>query len=193
MEILRWPLGHLLKWAPKFQPITDGLSSRKLLCTFVLLQAERESPIAISSKSQVLLLRENSGCSGLTYVWTKQSLPQASVHLGDSASFPVFPRTHSPLSQFSSSLKDLSFKEDTPLLWNSPQKKRWVPFLFNYISNFLENILPWESIIANTHDLGLYSVACEYALGITLEWWPCKCVHPCMYTILTGCLIDPEA
>ncbi|XP_032751893.1 P protein isoform X1 [Rattus rattus] len=53
-------------------------------------------------------------------------------------------RTHSPLSQFSSSLKDLSFKEDTPLLWNSPQKKR-SQFMPVHHPEFIATEDSWES------------------------------------------------
>lgn len=140
------------------------------------------------------LLRENCGPQ-ISFV-SELSTPfqQGSFCLGDSGSFPVFPRTHSPLTQFSSSSKDLCFKEDTPLLWNSSQKKRWVLCPFYEMINFLENIcgpeyclshgwwriLPeirtftWlvgslpdslESIMADTCGLWSRAVVCEFSRG----------------------------
>ncbi|XP_076791298.1 P protein isoform X3 [Arvicanthis niloticus] len=60
------------------------------------------------------------------------------------ASFHMKGRTHSPLSEFSSSLKDLSFKEDTPLLWNSPQKKR-SQFMPIHHPEFIATEDSWEN------------------------------------------------
>ncbi|KAH0501326.1 P protein [Microtus ochrogaster] len=53
-------------------------------------------------------------------------------------------RTHSPLAQFSSSSKDLCFKEDTPLLWNSSQDKR-SQFMSAHRPEFIATEDSWEN------------------------------------------------
>lgn len=194
----------------------------ELLSPLGLHKAREESPLRLPLSSIIPLLRENCGPQ-ISFV-SELSTPfqQGSFCLGDSGSFPVFPRTHSPLAQFGSSSKDLCFKEDTPLLWNSSQKKRWVLRPFYEMINFLENIcgpeyclphgwwrvlpeirtftclvgsLPdlesplWQTLVVC--DRAPWLVNFQEALGITLEWWPHTCVHPCMHTILTGYLLDP--
>ncbi|XP_055463499.1 P protein [Psammomys obesus] len=70
-----------------------------------------------------------------------------SLHLPEHAEFGSFlmkGRPHSPLSQFSSSSKDLCFKEDTPLLWNSSQKKR-SPFMSVHHPEFIATEDSWEN------------------------------------------------
>ncbi|KAL1774437.1 P protein [Sigmodon hispidus] len=62
----------------------------------------------------------------------------------DFGSFLMDGRTHSPLSQFNSSSKDLCFKEDTPLLWNSSQKKR-SQFMTVHHSEFIPTEDSWEN------------------------------------------------
>uniref|UniRef100_D6RIQ8 Oculocutaneous albinism II n=1 Tax=Mus musculus TaxID=10090 RepID=D6RIQ8_MOUSE len=51
-------------------------------------------------------------------------IPYAGEAAGKSVCVPEHTEFGSFLVKGSSSLKDLSFKEDTPLLWNSSQKKR---------------------------------------------------------------------
>ncbi|CAO2614384.1 hypothetical protein LEMLEM_LOCUS16536 [Lemmus lemmus] len=60
------------------------------------------------------------------------------------SSFLTERRTHSPLSQFSSSSKDLCFKEDTPLLWNSSPKKR-SQFMSAHHPEFIATEDSWEN------------------------------------------------
>ncbi|EDL86453.1 rCG45104 [Rattus norvegicus] len=71
-------------------------------------------------------------------------IPHAGEAAGKSPCVPEHAEFGSFLMKGSSSLKDLSFKEDTPLLWNSPQKKR-SQFMPVHHPEFIATEDSWES------------------------------------------------